>query len=583
MKWFPMLFALRVLVVCSLAGTVWAVPTYKKFSLASTRRPYFTLTFDDKFLIVSVLSDSVINAEQLLRRDLVVRDSVVLKSGVPISPRSILLDRSGLHFRDSVYPYSRIHDMALTTRNKQTLFTFFTDDDSSAVVRRGDRLTFGEDITIDTGVFARGVVFSVLGNVLVSGEANRDVVSLFGNVTVSPKATVRGGVGSLNGQITVSKEASVYGEIYSSSARRGARKHSLRTQIDALEYLASFRYNRVDGATPDVGLKFNDRDSLIPIVWARAGYAFASKRWHYDLGLEQTLLRSTSLSLGGHLYRRLSSGDDWIVSDIENLAYTLFLTEDLKNYYESEGGALYAHYAPLPRLSLGTEYRNERTRWFDAHRNLWSLFGRGKKFGENFGTVPTSYREQGRGDIEARTLAFVRVHADYHTGDSEGRPRPSSWNLSGEFELSQRGLKSDFNYRRYSLNVRRYQRFNRYTILLAKLSAGNSDGYLPMHKRYFLGGLGTLHGYSQDEFMGTRYWMANAEYRISFSSTEFAVSFLWDLAQIADDRKLGQAEVRHSLGVALAFDNYFKITLAKRLDRATSDNPRFFVRFEQIF
>jgi hemolysin activation/secretion protein len=177
----------------------------------------------------------------------------------------------------------------------------------------------------------------------------------------------------------------------------------------------------------------------------------------------------------------------------------------------------------------------------------------------------------------------VRVHADYYIGDSEGRPRQSSWNLSGEFELSESGMKSDFNYRRYSMNARRHQRFNRYAMLLAKLSAGNSDGYLPMHKRYFLGGLGTLHGYSQDELMGTRYWMANAEYRISFSSTEFAVSFLWDLAQIANDQKLDQAEVRHSLGVALSFDDYFKITLAKRLDRSTGDNPKLLVRFERIF
>ena len=105
-----------------------------------------------------------------------------------------------------------------------------------------------------------------------------------------------------------------------------------------------------------------------------------------------------------------------------------------------------------------------------------------------------------------------------------------------------------------------------------------------MYKRFFLGGLGTLQGYDHKEYMGTRFWMLNTEYRFKFPRVETAVSVFWDMGQIANDRKLdGSIDIKNDVGLALYFEDDFRISLAKRLDRSVDDNPVFYVRLNHVF
>ena len=108
---------------------------------------------------------------------------------------------------------------------------------------------------------------------------------------------------------------------------------------------------------------------------------------------------------------------------------------------------------------------------------------------------------------------------------------------------------------------------------------GGSDGVLPMHKQFYLGGLGTLYGYEHKEYSGQNFWLAGVEYRFAFPHSDLAASLMWDLGQVSDTKSFEGAEVKHSLGVAFYFGSDFKIGLAKRLDRADNDKPELFARF----
>ncbi|HVP07149.1 MAG TPA: BamA/TamA family outer membrane protein [Candidatus Acidoferrum sp.] len=554
---------------------------YKEYAPVQDRKVLFILSYNDNTLSINLPVDSGYQSASFPRQ------GITIDKGVVFAERKPLFDGQGLLIHGQVIDYASISDLRISRDDKWMAITFYampTGAGSAARIRRGNRITFSDSIVIDKNDFVRGTIFSVTGNIDVLGEANKDVVSLFGNVTLEPLAVVRGDLATITGAVTVPRNASVYGAVYSGSGKGVGKRHRFFRHENELEVTGEFHYNRVDGATPYVGLKFQDQDSLLPSAWVSFGRAFASKRWRYEVGLEQTITRQRPLSVGGTYYRRLASGDDWLLSDNENLAFTLLAKEDFKDYYEAEGGTLYARFRPIPKLTLETSYRNEKTHWLEAHRNLWSLFGGDKRFGLNFGTVDSAYRVIGISEIDTSTNASLTFSADYDTRKTEEPFSASAWRLAGELEWSHKSFGSDFDYRRYTLDVVRYQRVTRYTMLLSRGMFGGSDGYLPMYKRFFLGGLGTLYGYKQKEYMGNRFWMINSEYRVQFPRTDLAFGVFYDIGQIANNHPLnGDVEVKSSLGAAIYLSSDFRLSIAKRLDRSYDDNPKTYVRFDRAF
>jgi len=262
----------------------------------------------------------------------------------------------------------------------------------------------------------------------------------------------------------------------------------------------------------------------------------------------------------------------------------LVATEDFKDYYEVEGSEVSAEFVPLSNLTLTTGYRYEDTRWLRAHHNLWSLFGGDKAFADNFPRVDGAYRDSSKEEIDSTVNSAIFAKVDWDSRDPDNLFGRSAWHVSGELEWSSPDVNSDFDFRRYTIMARRYQRITRHTMLLVRGMYGGSDGYLPMYKRFYLGGLGTQAGYKHKEFMGSRFLMGNAEYRFKLPRTEVAVSALYDVGQIANNAPLdGDVELKHSLGLALYVGSEIRVSLAKRLDRSFDDDPQFYVRLEHVF
>jgi outer membrane translocation and assembly module TamA len=237
----------------------------------------------------------------------------------------------------------------------------------------------------------------------------------------------------------------------------------------------------------------------------------------------------------------------------------------------------------MTELNLELGYRYDETKWLEANRHLWSLFGGSKLFDWNFARVDSAYREQGIADIDTGTFAGLELTVNYDTRNLDEPFISSAWAVTANLEWSHPDFSSDFDYRRYTINTRRYQRLNRHTMIIGRLVFGGSDGVLPMNKRFFLGGLGTLRGYSHKELVGTRFWMTNLEYRFQFPRSSIAVAVIYDAAQIANEAKLNDdIELKQSIGVAAYLGNDTRISLAKRLDRSFDDTPKFYVRLSHV-
>ena len=555
---------------------------YTEYKAPDNRQLMFELQFDDKSFGYSLIKDGDTSLVMAFMTAVEVHGSTVTVDG------RTLLDPEGLHVDGTTYYFSDVTDISVSKQDPNTIIGFYTrgkDGDRVGRVRRGNIIDLTNPIMVRDGDFVRGTVFSLTQYVEVYGEVNNNVISLFGDITVGDSAVVRGDVVSVTGKIKLAADAMVYGSIQSGSNDRIGRRHRYRRFRNVYtEYFTVsfgeqfFGYNRVDGLSLGAMFTFADPDSVLPTAWAGGGYAFASQRWRYELGLEQTILRNPALAVGGKAYRLLASDDDWLLSKHENTAFALLFREDYKDYYEAEGGALWLHSRPIRNLDIEAGFRYEETKWLDAHRNLWSLFAGEDNFAPNFGRVDSLSRAIGIEQIDSAANASLYAEVSYDTRDPHDPYYRSGWAANLVLENSSPDLNSDFDYTRYRLMAARYQKVTRRTMLLVRGVYGGSDGLLPMHRRFYLGGLGTLYGYKHKEYSGSYMWMVNTEYRVDFPHSDLAASLMWDFGQVAETAGFDRAEVKHSLGVSMYVGSDLKIGLAKRLDRSYDDDPRLFAR-----
>jgi hypothetical protein len=576
-KFYSLFLLVLSLSILTSAGPIQA--QYTDYKDSGSRQLLFTISFDKDNFGYTIMQDGD-TLRTLLSLSSVDRVGATVTSG-----GKTILDRDGLHVNGTVYSFSDVTDIDVYVDDLETSLDFYARADRTGRVRRGNIIEPTQEIVVQEEEFIRGTVFSLTGDIEIHGEVNKDVISLFGDVAVGDAGVVRGNVVSIAGKIRLAKNAAVYGKVSSGTDDRIGRRHKYRRfqniYDDYFEISCSDKYNgynRVDGLSLGTEVRFSDPDSVLPSVWAGGGYAFESERWRYELGLEQTLLRNPALGIGGKAFRLLESDDSWLISNEENSAFALLLREDYRDYYEAEGGALWLHIVPLHDLNIETGFRYEETKWLDAERDLWSLLKGEDKFAPNFSRVDSLSRAAGIGQIDSFANASAYMQIGYDSRNIKDPYYRSAWSVQAQIEKSTPDLDSDYDYTRYRLSVARHQKVNRRTMVILRGVYGGSDGVLPMHRRFYLGGLGTLYGYRHKEYSGSYFWMANSEYRIDFPHSDVAASLMWDVGQTAETSSFANSEVKHSLGVSIYCGSDFKIGLAKRLDRSYDDDPRLFAR-----
>ena len=570
------LTALALTLVMPLSG--WT--QYKDFVRKETRTKLFEVSFDKKTLTVSVFAGEEIKSVVVNRTDI-----GLTETEVRINPDASFTS-AGLNFQGTTLPYSDITDAFVSAENKLTTIIFYSGTQPTSRVnqmRAGNIVTFSDPITVKPGEFVRGLIFTVKGFITVSGEVNKDILSLFGDVALISGAVARGHIVSVTGIIEVEQHASLYGEIYSGTRDYDSRRFRFY-RANEFEPGVMLNYNRVDGLLLGGELSFVDADSAFPSAGIGLGYALESKRLRYFVKVTQTIAKKHALTIGAEFYKKLDSEDNWLLSNVENAVFVLLATEDFKDYYETEGVEGWIGLEPFRNLKLKTGFRYDDTRWLRARPQMWSLFGGSKIFGENFSSVEESYRTTGTVEINSSETGSIFLNARYDSRNLSADSNYSGWALIGDLEWSNTDFASDFDYRRYSLTAIRYQYLNKLTHLRLRGNFSNSDGYLPMYKRYFIGGLSTLQGYKHKEFMGTRYWMANSEFWLKLPVTfESHLILVWDAAQMANDAKLDEStEIRNDLGIGIGLAN-FRIDVTKRLDSSGDRDPKVYVRFARRF
>jgi len=264
--------------------------------------------------------------------------------------------------------------------------------------------------------------------------------------------------------------------------------------------LPGLRYNRVEGLVLGLDtepLEWTEYDRVRLV--GQLAYTFALRRWRYEIGPETVLNPARSdafyLKLGGSYYRTTRTDDLWKTAPLENTLAAFFFGNDFYAlYYETEGWQLYAVQRLTRYAQLGLGFRAEDHRAL-PQKTRWALFD------HQAADVNLPARE-GRRQALVLTLDAGRILAYSDL--------PVGWALRLQAELG-RGLGGDFSYNRSVADGRLYLFTGRYSRLNLRLRGGWTDDTAPIQQQFFLGGIGSVRGYAQNAYLGTRMLLANAE------------------------------------------------------------------------
>ena len=358
-------------------------------------------------------------------------------------------------------------------------------------------------------------------------------------------------------------------------------------------------FNRVEGFSPNLGVKYQPqpeaKDGFAAglSLYGDLGYGFKNekkKRPRWNLGVQKNFATPNRLTFGAEYFNKVETNDRWIVSEFENSLAGIFQHEDFMDFYGRKGGRGFLDYGLAEVHTLRLEVSQHRYESLRRNTN-WSLFGRDKTYPLN----PRANRNTVYGIGEGDELA-VKLIGAFDWRDNPVFPN-LGWLIEGYFERTS----NDFSTNGLFLTVKRYQPTLNDQKLVARFMYGSRSGSFAHQHLLSLGGLSSLRGYREKEFIGNRLLFANVNYVIgqrafggllqklplinklpfwqlislgAFTETGYA----WFADPLDPDRGLldfGQfdlQDLRSDVGFSLLVtEGILRVDFAKRTDRSRDD------------
>ncbi|MBD3336495.1 MAG: hypothetical protein GF355_13365 [Candidatus Eisenbacteria bacterium] len=372
-----------------------------------------------------------------------------------------------------------------------------------------------------------------------------------------------------------------------------------------------FLLNRVQEYGFGGAWTLHHEDSFYPALGVRALYATGTETWYPDLFVEQPLVQGRVL----HLWARYAKEaqwfgfDDHMVTQAENTLAALFLREDFPDYVEVRRIAGGLRLGPLEDQTLTLGIARERHRALRRTTQRAGLFGWDRDFSRNPAavemepnvlTVRYDWRIPGGwtpwSEWSAWDDASLANHKDGVWLTWEGR-----WahpDLGGELDVSRHLVEA-----RVQATPARYLEI-RARAAVGWTPHGNRNGSafavypqdtaqavagrLPVQWTFHAGGLGTLRGHDDKEFLGDQLLLANLEYGLRpeknfmvFLFTDLGKAWYQDAEPFAGHGFFARGRLEWDGGIGVELGD-FRAQLGQNL-RELDRDPRLTVRFERPF
>jgi len=317
--------------------------------------------------------------------------------------------------------------------------------------------------------------------------------------------------------------------------------------------LFEFAYNRVDGPAPQAGVALRRERDVAPLVYVRAGCAFSRKRGVGSAGFELQLGDRSKIRVGGDVYRRTASEDEWIVGAGENTIFALLARTDYRDWYEAEGVGGRAIWEPGRDAALEVRASVEDQSSLRTRTRV-SAFGGTARFRANPSIDPGT---EGLYSIAIRVGPLVP-------------PKEGGSRATLRYERAGGPMGRDFDYGRFRGTLNGSRRFNAHASGRARIVAGSTrQGSLPRQKIWHLGGIGTLRGHEYKALAGDQFLLANGEGYWKLRKNVFGMAFLdWGTAWLgAGNLDRQQPALDGGVGIRLFEEPGIAVTAARDLRR----------------
>jgi outer membrane protein assembly factor BamA len=265
-------------------------------------------------------------------------------------------------------------------------------------------------------------------------------------------------------------------------------------------FYSTSRFNRVEGMFLGLGVTLRPKRAPDFRLFGDVGYGFKNeedKRVRWNAGIRKDFAAVNRLSVGLTAFNQVYSQDQWFVSTLENSVAGFFLKEDFMDFVGRTGGVFYADYRFLLQHTVRAEIARYEYEILRKNTN-WSLFGGEKKFPENARPlVPYA---------EGWENAF-RLMAAFDWRDNPVFPI-IGWYAEGIIEKTT----DDFSTTGLFLTVKRHQPTWGEQKLQAKILFGSRTGSFAYQHLMSLGGVGSLRGFREKEFVGNRFLFGTFNY-----------------------------------------------------------------------
>ena len=285
--------------------------------------------------------------------------------------------------------------------------------------------------------------------------------------------------------------------------------------------------NRVDGLTPWAGVEgtLNDLGSFNHLhAYGRIGYGFASKDTRFVVGALRPFGPERLVTLGYEFHDLADSDDLFRLIGFEETPSWIITSEQVKDYYRRRGHEAYGFLRLGHRAQLGLTWRSDELSSLAVNSDGILLLDRTPFPNQQIDdgtlrsgivTLRWANRPDLFGDSRRREREAFLVRNLYDTRMEPGQDARVDMSLEW---ADPDTLGGDFSFHRFIGNARVSRDLTPTHSLRARVLLGFAGGDVPLPRRFFLGGMGTLRGRENKVFGGDNAALASLEWAVRLPS-----------------------------------------------------------------
>jgi surface antigen Omp85-like protein/surface antigen-like variable number repeat protein len=281
--------------------------------------------------------------------------------------------------------------------------------------------------------------------------------------------------------------------------------------------------NRVEGRAPGGGVDvtvFHGITENHLSVYGQAAYGFESDQWRHAVGARRSFGPGRLVTVGYEHHDSTDTDDLFRRRPIEGQRVRPIYFLAVDDYFRRTGDEAYAFVRPTPRINLGVSFRNDR------HQSMPVVADDGILFFSRE-PRPNPPIDEGRMRTLLFTARWTKDAPLYDRWIDEqdsfllrtvyGTPfrYAQGARFEGTYELATDALGGDFSFGRLTGQIHAARAVGTRHHLLARVLGGFTNGDPPLQRRFAMGGVGTVRGYSYKQFPGEQMVIATGEWMMA--------------------------------------------------------------------